>query len=60
MGTIGGNLVNASPAADSLAPLLIHDADVVLESKMEPEMRLEILFLHPTKQIFNPMKSSPL
>ena len=26
MGTIGGNLVNASPAADSLAPLLIHDA----------------------------------
>ena len=33
MGTIGGNLVNASPAADSLAPLLIHDACVVLESK---------------------------
>jgi xanthine dehydrogenase small subunit len=32
MGTIGGNLVNASPAADSLAPLLIHDAVVTLES----------------------------
>ncbi len=33
MGTLGGNLVNASPAADSLAPLLIHNARVVLESK---------------------------
>jgi CO/xanthine dehydrogenase FAD-binding subunit len=33
MGTIGGNLANASPAADSLAPLLVHDARVILESK---------------------------
>ena len=33
MGTIGGNLANASPAADSLAPLLVHDARVMLESK---------------------------
>ncbi|HEY3276992.1 MAG TPA: FAD binding domain-containing protein [Syntrophorhabdaceae bacterium] len=33
MGTIGGNLVNASPAADSIAPLLVHDAKVVLESE---------------------------
>ena len=32
MGTIGGNLVNASPAADSLPPLLIHDAVITLES----------------------------
>jgi CO/xanthine dehydrogenase FAD-binding subunit len=32
MGTIGGNLVNASPAADSIPPLLIHDALVTLES----------------------------
>jgi CO/xanthine dehydrogenase FAD-binding subunit len=32
MGTIGGNLANASPAADSIPPLLIHDARVVLES----------------------------
>ena len=31
-GTIGGNLVNASPAADSIAPLLIHNARLVLES----------------------------
>ncbi len=32
MGTLGGNLVNASPAADSLAPLLVHNAEVTLES----------------------------
>ena len=35
MGTIGGNLVNASPAADSIPPLLIHDASVILESGRE-------------------------
>jgi CO/xanthine dehydrogenase FAD-binding subunit len=33
MGTIGGNIVNASPAADTIPPLLIHDAVVTLESK---------------------------
>ncbi len=32
MGTIGGNLANASPAADSIPPLLIHDAMLTLES----------------------------
>ncbi len=32
MGTIGGNIVNASPAADSIPPLLIHDAICVIES----------------------------
>jgi CO/xanthine dehydrogenase FAD-binding subunit len=32
MGTIGGNLVNASPAADSIAPLLLHNASVTLRS----------------------------
>lgn len=33
MGTIGGNLVNASPAADSIPPLLVHDAVLSIESK---------------------------
>ena len=36
MGTVGGNLVNASPAADSIPPLLIHDAVVTLESHNPP------------------------
>ena len=31
-GTIGGNIVNASPAADSLPALLVYDADLVLLS----------------------------
>lgn len=33
MGTIGGNLANASPAADSIPPLLIHDAVLTLEAR---------------------------
>lgn len=32
-GTIGGNICNASPAGDTLVPLLVHDARVVLASK---------------------------
>jgi carbon-monoxide dehydrogenase medium subunit len=33
MATIGGNLCNASPAADTAPPLLVHNARVVLVSK---------------------------
>jgi carbon-monoxide dehydrogenase medium subunit len=32
MATIGGNLCNASPAADTAPPLLVHNAKVVLSS----------------------------
>jgi len=32
-GTLGGNLVNASPAADGVIPLLLHEAEVVLASR---------------------------
>ncbi len=31
-GTLGGNIVNASPAADSLPALLVYDADLILVS----------------------------
>lgn len=31
--TLGGNLVNASPAADSIPPLLAHDAEAVIVGK---------------------------
>lgn len=48
MGTVGGNLVNASPAADSLPPLLVHDAHVILESKEgRRKVRLEDFILAP-------------
>jgi CO/xanthine dehydrogenase FAD-binding subunit len=33
MATIGGNLVNASPAADSIPPLLVYNAQLTLESR---------------------------
>ena len=33
VGTIGGNICNASPAADTLPPLLIHDARITLASE---------------------------
>ncbi len=33
LGTLGGNLVNASPAADTISPLLIYDAKVVIAGK---------------------------
>jgi OHCU decarboxylase len=32
-GTLGGNIVNASPAADSLPALLVYDAELVLVSR---------------------------
>jgi len=32
-GTLGGNIVNASPAADSLPALLVYDAELLLVSK---------------------------
>jgi CO/xanthine dehydrogenase FAD-binding subunit len=32
-GTLGGNLVNASPAADGAIPLLLYEAEVVLASR---------------------------
>lgn len=35
MGTLGGNVANASPAADLVPPLLIADADVEIQSKKE-------------------------
>ncbi len=49
-GTLGGNLVNASPAADSALPLLLYEAEVILEgSQGERQMLLEDFFLGPGK-----------
>jgi CO/xanthine dehydrogenase FAD-binding subunit len=55
MGTIGGNLVNASPAGDSLAPLLIHDAVAVLESRRGiRRVKLEDFIVAPYKTAIAP------
>ena len=37
-GTIGGNICNASPAGDTLVPLLVHEACVVLAGKTNGTM----------------------
>jgi OHCU decarboxylase len=44
-GTIGGNIVNASPAADSLPALLVYDAELILVS-VRGERRLPYVDFH--------------
>ena len=41
-GTIGGNICNASPAADLAAPLLVHDAIVTLQSRDQGSRELDL------------------
>ncbi len=50
MGTLGGNIVNASPAADSIPPLIVLEAGVILQSLAgKREMRLEEFIIGPGK-----------
>jgi len=42
VGTIGGNICNASPAADLMAPLLVHNAQVVLQSETRGKIELPL------------------
>ncbi len=44
-GTIGGNIVNASPAADSLPALLVYDAELILVS-VRGERRVPYINFH--------------
>jgi xanthine dehydrogenase FAD-binding subunit len=53
--TIGGNLCTASPAADSLPPLLVLDADVTLITlNGERSMPLQDFILAPGQNALNP------
>ena len=55
VGTIGGNLCNASPAADSAPPLLVLDAQLILASKTgEKKIALESFFTGPGETILEP------
>jgi len=50
MGTVGGNIGNASPAADSIPPLMIYDARVrLISSSQERELPLEELLVDAYK-----------
>ncbi len=49
-GTLGGNVINGSPAADSAIPLLLYEAEVILEgSQGERQLPVETFFLGPGK-----------
>ena len=54
-GTIGGNIVNASPAGDLLAPLMAYDAQFMLLSiQGEKLISAKDFFLGPKKTILEP------
>ena len=54
-GTIGGNIVNASPAGDLLAPLMAYDAQFRLLSIQEEKLvPAEEFFVGPKKTILDP------
>ncbi len=54
-GTIGGNVVNASPAGDLLAPLMAYDAQFKLQSNQrEMIVPVEKFFIGPKKTILKP------
>lgn len=55
MATVGGNLCNASPAADTAPVLLTFDASVTLKSKIgERTLPLSDFFLAPGKTVLAP------
>jgi carbon-monoxide dehydrogenase medium subunit len=55
MATVAGNIGNASPAADTVPPLIAFGAKVIIESKQSKRTALlEELFTGPGKTILNP------
>jgi carbon-monoxide dehydrogenase medium subunit len=53
--TLGGNIINASPAADLLPPLIAYDADVVLSSTGgERVLPLADFFVGPGHSVIEP------
>jgi carbon-monoxide dehydrogenase medium subunit len=55
VGTIGGNICNASPAADSAPALLVLNAQVILASKTtEHRIRLDEFFTGPGESVLKP------
>ena len=55
VGTIGGNICNASPAADSAPPLLVLNAQLILASKKaEKIIPLDAFFTGPGESVMEP------
>lgn len=54
-GTLGGNIVNASPAADLVPPLIAYDASIVLQSSgNDRELPLGDFFAGPGQSVIKP------
>ncbi len=53
LATLGGNLCNSSPAADSAPPLLVHNSEIVVASRRG-------LQIFPLKELFTGPKSNCL
>ncbi len=54
-GTLGGNIVNASPAADLVPPLIAYDAEIVLSSSdSERVLPLIDFFVGPGQSVIEP------
>lgn len=54
-GTLGGNIVNASPAADLVPPLIAYDADIVLSSSGSKRvLPLIDFFVGPGQSVIEP------
>ncbi len=51
LGTIGGNIVNASPAGDTLVPLYLYGATVTTTGCIEREIPIEEFILGPGKTV---------
>src|SRR3990172_1951553 len=55
LGTVGGNLCNASPAADAAPPLLLADAILILAStRGERSVSIHDFFLAPRQTVLKP------
>jgi CO/xanthine dehydrogenase FAD-binding subunit len=57
MGTIGGNIINASPAADTIPALVVLGAQVVLKRKgWERNLPMTDFYLGPYKTVIGPQE----
>ena len=57
MATVAGNLANAAPSADTAAPLLVHDADLVLaQSSGKRQVKLSEFFTGPGMTVIEPQE----
>lgn len=55
VGTLGGNIANSSPAADSIPPMMIHDAQVMIQKVNSVRIeKLEKLIVGPSSNTLEP------